>query len=58
MSLAFSILSNFHTVYFVIKTTAIEDHVFEQIRKFGGCRRYAFEVITVQSKKSWEGMNE
>ena len=30
----------------------MEDHVSEQIRKFGGCRRYAFEVITVQSKTS------
>ena len=36
----------------------MEDHVFEQIRKFGGRGRYVFEVITVQSKKSWEGMNE
>ena len=35
----------------------MEDHVVEQIRKFGGCRRYTFEVITVQSKKCWEGMN-
>ena len=29
----------------------MEDHVFEQIRMFGSCKRYAFEVITVQSKK-------